>query len=118
MKNVIIGITGAIIIFILCALAFSVYGIASRGNELEHGLSFVVRNTLEKYYGTTMAKENLSEEIETQLNSWVNSDSDLRVTIKVCDFREGILSVGVTESYYTPLGEQRERTVQKTAIVD
>lgn len=118
MKNVVIGMTGVLVIVLLCAATFSVYGRTSRSNELEHGLSYVVRNTLEKYYGKTPDIEIVKNELEEQLQLWISSESTIYVEIKACDFEEGILSVNVREIYNNLFGIKRENIYEKTAIIE
>ncbi len=118
MKNVILGITGGLILLYTVVICLAIYGSVSRANEMEHGLSRSVEKVLLDCYQTSTSSAEVLTQIEQELQQWVSSESQVQVKLVVCDLDQGILSVEVDEQYQTPFGANRSQTYQKTALVD
>jgi len=118
MKNVIIGITGGFIILYTVVICLSIYGSVSRSNEMEHGLSRSVETVLLRSYQTSTSHSEVLTQVEQELQQWIASESEVEITLKVCDLQKGILSVEVIEQYRTPFGAVRKKQYEKTAIIE
>ena len=127
MKNIILGISGGLVLIYTIVICLTIYGNSSRSNEVEYALSQVVMSTLkENYVAVAMrdaayqpaTEEAVLKEVQEKLLSYVDSDTNVSVSLRACDMEKGILSVSVKETYKTPLGQKKEACYEKTAIVE
>lgn len=126
MKNVILGIIGAMVAVYTVILSLGLYSISSREDELENCLSEVMMSTMEKYYISpemapfqTAADSGLvEEELIGMLKLRLSSDSKIEIKVDKCDMNMGILSVEVSETFILPNGKEKKVSCEKTLIAD
>lgn len=117
MKNAILGVLGACILFYTTLIGLGVYNTGVRKNEVDNILSQVVKQTLEEGYGQTNAKEwetKLKENILLRLGS----DSDVEIVIDCMDLEKGIIHVMVQETFWQINGKRKILEWEKTAIME
>lgn len=117
MKNAILGVIGAFLIIYTTVIGLGIYNTSSRYNQMENILSQVLKQTLENGFGqenTTMQQEQLIEEIKYRLGN----DSDVTVDIHCMDYKKGIISVTVEESFVQINGSKKVLEWTKTVIMD
>ena len=117
MKNAILGVLGACILFFTTLIGLGVYNTGVRKNEVDNILSQVVKQTLEEGYGQTNAKEwetKLKENILLRLGS----DSDVEIVIDCMDLEKGIIHVMVQETFWQINGKRKILEWEKTAIME
>jgi len=117
LKNAILGVLGACILFFTTLIGLGVYNTGVRKNEVDNILSQVVKQTLEEGYGQTNAKEwetKLKENILLRLGS----DSDVEIVIDCMDLEKGIIHVMVQETFWQINGKRKILEWEKTAIME
>ena len=126
MKNIIMVIIGSFVIIYTVAYSLGMYSMYVRKNEVDKCLSYVMENTMEKYYEkyqiypdiTLPDNESVSSELVSSIRQSIKSDSEVHINVNVCDMEKGIISVAVTELFIIPGGIHKTIECNKTIIVD
>jgi len=133
MKNIILGSVGAMIILLGILICLSIYGTATRKNEMENGISQSMMAVMQTYYMPELlyrfeeaknlqpdfpSETAIRDELTLLISQRVSSDSTIYVHVKACDLKKGILSVEVIEEYRMPIGSKRTRKYEKTIIAE
>ena len=120
MKQAIIVIGIAVIMIIVSLTLLSVESKTDRQDELDRVVAAAVKQTvkdsqIEKQTSITSDKEMIAQFIQNVCTS-INSDGDLHIQVMGVDYKEGMLDVLVTESYYYLNGKQGQIKTRKCAI--
>ena len=110
MKQAIIVIGIAVIMIIVSLTLLSVESKTDRQDELDRAVAAAVKQTSIK-----SDKEMIAQFIQNVCTS-INSDGDLHIQVMGVDYKEGMLDVLVTESYYYLNGKQGHIKTRKCAI--
>lgn len=127
MKNILLGVVGGFTIIYMTIIGLTIFGIQSRENELQNCLSMILLDELEQHYVPEIfrgddyqcaERDMIAQEIQSELERRIQSDTDFSVDILACDMDKGLLSVRVKEKYLLPNGAGREWSFTKTAIME
>lgn len=122
MRQAVIIIGMIVIIFMTSLCVISINSKMTRKDELEMAVAAAVQQTVKhsepsgkNIYGDN---ENMMAAFVKNLSLNLNSASDITVEFHGVDYKLGLLSVTVTESFKYPTGKMDEIQVRKTAIYD
>lgn len=116
MKNIILGMTGLLIMIYTLLIGINLYVFVTEKNLLEKHVSRAVENVLEEYYKDTsesIAENRLKEDILT------DEDRDkTSIEIVELDLEKGLISVIVQKDVTLITGKVRQVSIEKTAIIE
>lgn len=130
MKNMILGIFGGFMVIYIVALTLSIYSICVRKNEVENCLAASLESTMKRYYGNKMFtvgnftqncdvdNNYIEDELICDIETRLQSDSKVDITIYVCDLEKGIISAKVEETFELPVGIEKNISCTKTIVAD
>ncbi len=126
MKNVILGIIGCFIVIYTAMLSLSIYSVSVRKNQMEKCLSSALMSTMNKYYRPNMYvvdkaavdDSNVENELISNIEDRLTSDSDIETMIYVCDMEKGIISAKIEEQFKLPMGRTKTISCTKTIVAD
>lgn len=122
MRHVILGISMAVISFLILAANVAISGRLVRQNELEQTLDAAARQAVEglskkEEYETEDSAQFLSEFLENFFVG-IESDSDFTVSVAAANPQKGILSVRVEEDFMHINGKSGKVSSEKTVILE
>ena len=121
MKNIVLGIIGALLCLYTILLGLNVYIIATNQNKLENVTARVVERTLEKEYQKGAAdavKKEVVQNIQDEILGEYGNNKKIKVKLRAIDLEKGILSVEVKQEFYLLNGRKKEIVIEKTALID
>lgn len=118
MKNIVLGMTGAVAAVYLLVFCLSVYSISARKNEMENCLSQVLEQNLLYYYGTSFSDDIVKNAVTDELGTRLQADSKIVIDVHTCDIRNGILAAVIREEFFLPIGTRKTITCAKTVIAE
>ncbi len=118
MKNIVLGMIGAVVAVYLLVFCLSVYSISARKNEMENCLSQVLEQNLLYYYGSTYSDAVVKKAVTDDLGARLQADSKIVIDVHTCDMEKGILSAVLREEFYLPIGTSKTITCAKTVIAE
>lgn len=126
MKNVVLGIIGCFIVIYTAMLSLSIYSVSVRKNQMEKCLSAALMSTMNKYYKPNMYvvdkiavnDTQVENELISDIEDRLTSDSDIDAMVYVCDMEKGIISAEIVEEFSLPMGRTKTITCSKTIIAD
>lgn len=123
MKHMAFSIVGAVIIFVVAAILFSLHARNIRKVELERSLSAAVRQSLNKACVTDTDEigDNdalIADFISNFLGRMKSDGKDIDIEIRSADIYKGILSAHVTEKYTFPNGRKGKVEASAASVVE
>lgn len=139
MKQIMYGIILGIITILSIFLVVSIEGQTTRKNEIENALPNAVERSLEATYQTgaytiTDNEEFIADFTQNLLNDVNTGDTNkngvldanekfddtlkIKVDVKGVDYKKGLLSIKVTETYTSLNGKEKKAEYITTAILD
>lgn len=139
MKQVMYGIILGVITILSILLVVSIEGQTTRKNEIENALPNAVERSLEATYKAGAYSiddneefiadftQNLLNDINTgdeNNNGVLDSDESFDETLKIkvdvagIDYKKGLLSIKVTETYTSLNGKEKKAEYEATAVLD
>ena len=121
MKNIVTIISCTLIGAITLAIVMSVSGRMNRSMEVKSNLPSAVEETVEnlslKKYSIADIEEYLADFTAT-LSDFIDTDSELTVSVAGADIERGILSVKVTETFVHPNGRTGTVSCERTVLLE
>lgn len=122
MKQMVFGMIAVTILVLFLTIIITVHGRTLRSSEVTQSLSEAMQTTMnqllsQQSYSIANQDEFVADFLEAFLMQ-VNSDSDITVHILKADFKKGLLSVEVIETYTHPNGEKGQISACRTVLLD
>lgn len=122
MKQLMYGLTVAVIAFLTIGIVMTVNGKTTRQSEIDNSLSISVQNAVEttmneKSYSIENNEEFLAD-FSQNLLMQISSDSDIEVKVAGVDYEKGLLSLKVTEIFTHPNGNEGKCECETTVIFE
>ena len=122
MKNIIYGVVIVLMGAVILITILTTTGVMNRRIEIENSLQQAVEESIEKC--VTTKKYTLSDnklfvaDLIRELTNAVENDSELTVDIMKVDKDKGYLAINVTETYKTPLQQDKTASYQTVAYLE
>lgn len=122
MKQLIYGIIITFISIFTIVIILTINGKSNRSNEINNALSIAVENAVETTmnqnpYTINNNKEFLADFTQNLL-SQISNDSDIEIKVAKIDYKKGIMSVRVTETFTHPNGNEGKNECETTVIFE
>ena len=122
MKNMVIGISAAVVLGLLVLIAYTLHGRSVRQTELDLALSTAMEEALqglkELEAGQTKDTEEFVEEFLQRFSVQIASRSQVTVHILDVDVERGLLSVEAVSAFRHPIGRMGTVSRRRTAILE
>ena len=122
MKNIMYGVVIILMGIVILITILTTTGIMNRQTEIDNSLQQAVEESIEKcvtrkHYTLSDDKLFVADLIREMTNA-VENDSDLSVDIMGVNKDKGYLAIRVTETYKTPLAQEKKSSYETVAYLE
>ena len=121
MKNIIIGVSTAVITVLLILCIYTLQGDTVRKNETADAITQAMENAAAKMAeeeNTYQDNEAFRAAFVENLLLQVDSASHLKVRVLMSDYEKGLIQAEVIETYKTPNGKEKAVSQTRTIVLE